>query len=85
MQGCEDGKQVLDLEEGGGEQVQGLNDCDQVQAFEDSAQVPVLEDGKQVQELEQDGSSREGTPCLAVELTLPVCGHKGSEEGISWG
>ena len=33
----------------------------------------------------QVGSSREGAPCLADKIVLPVCGHRGSEEGISWG
>ena len=79
----EDDKQLQGLEDD--EQLQVLGDGEQVQALDDSTQVPVLEDGEQVQELEQDGSSREGANCLAVELTLPLCGHKGSEEGIIWG
>ena len=33
----------------------------------------------------QDGSSREGAPCLVVESLLPVCGYWGSEEGGSAG
>ena len=61
-----------------GKQVQVLEEDKQVQALEDGVQVPALEDGEQVQQLE-------GAPCLAVELALPVCGHRGLEEGICWG